>query len=800
MKQIVYKLNNKGKGNYSGLTDDDFFISSDNTDIGNGVSSCLELITLMETKNLENNKIYSVSLQLDFRIDPVTVYLKAVDDSISNKGYGVFFNPNYGYSNKGRESRNNIFELSNAYEFGDLVIWGGMWWQCINPITTSDYTIIDEFRLDTAFWNKISPYVSETQIGGLYERLYIKSVDEVVVDLKYEMLTSRFDGTNLVQFDINFFTRNEFGQIEFKNPITYFQWGNTNRDINLELYSGGLTTFPQLCGVEGCTILNSMCDILNYTGTFFLNVVLNNNCEIYGINIEGDYCGIHNMTLKNNSRFINNNTDGLFVFSNIILENYSNIIYLEIDTTSVPEPVEYFDGLSMLYSIVCTNSSTIQFTNRLQSDGTYGYCKLSNITLNSSGYLSGQIKNAWLDNIFLINQGRFTSSIISSPSAIIKIERIFINNFVRGNTIINTNESGWSNLGLPEANISRIIGLDSNNRMTSVSSNLPNITINNTPSYTLLSSTRSGTCLRLTGTSREIIVPTSVNQNIANGTEFLFYHTTGDTLVTPQSGVTVISNIPFTSQVKELRRLRKVFSNEWILDGSGGSQDLDDVLGVGNVALDKFIKLGNTAGDYLLLEPIVLTFSNVLGGQSYIYPHTSADSIDFIHPNKPAGVETYAMLSDIPTEGIKKILSKTVIDSTPVTGTTVNVFPYSITIPANTVKVGDIVSFRGRIRKTGTNGVVSFRLGDVGEPLRAFSQTSASSQLLLEMSRDFVVKSATDTEALSVSINGFTSEGAYTEKISYNIDWTIDQDVSIGLNLQNASDSALISYYELYIS
>jgi hypothetical protein len=68
------------------------------------------------------------------------------------------------------------------------------------------------------------------------------------------------------------------------------------------------------------------------------------------------------------------------------------------------------------------------------------------------------------------------------------------------------------------------------------------------------------------------------------------------------------------------------------------------------------------------------------------------------------------------------------------------------------------------------------------------------------MSRDFVVKSATDTEALSVAINGFTSEGAYTEKISYNIDWTVDQTVSIGLNLQNASDSALISYYEIYIS
>jgi hypothetical protein len=202
---------------------------------------------------------------------------------------------------------------------------------------------------------------------------------------------------------------------------------------------------------------------------------------------------------------------------------------------------------------------------------------------------------------------------------------------------------------------------------------------------------------------------------------------------------------------------------------------------------------------YDLIAPNQVEILDTLDTGDYIVVIYSANTGGVVPFYTQAQVDALIAGIVIPPPS-KIILSKSVVDSTVVTGTTANVFPYSITIPANTVRVGDIVSFRGRLRKTGTNGVVSFRCGDAGEPLLAFCQTSAASQGLLEMSRDFVIKSATDTEALSVATNGFTSEGAYNQKISYNIDWTIDQTVSIGLTLQNASDSALISYYEIYIS
>lgn len=149
----------------------------------------------------------------------------------------------------------------------------------------------------------------------------------------------------------------------------------------------------------------------------------------------------------------------------------------------------------------------------------------------------------------------------------------------------------------------------------------------------------------------------------------------------------------------------------------------------------------------------------------------------------------------------KRILSKSVVNSAIVTGTTVETLLHTFTIPANTVQVGDVIKIKVRVRKTGTAGVVSIRVGGgtLGGALEAFAQSSPTSNLGVELEREFVVKSPTNTEYIQVSQNAYTSQGTSNNYKNTPVDWTIDQTVSIGLNLSNASDSAYISYYELYI-
>jgi hypothetical protein len=146
--------------------------------------------------------------------------------------------------------------------------------------------------------------------------------------------------------------------------------------------------------------------------------------------------------------------------------------------------------------------------------------------------------------------------------------------------------------------------------------------------------------------------------------------------------------------------------------------------------------------------------------------------------------------------GSYTVIGKNVVDSAPVTGTTATTTVETFTIPANTFEVGDIIVFRARIIKTGTAGVVSHRYRINAQNI-AFFQTSAGTNLFSEIERRLIVKASNKTQDVTSSTSLLTSNIQTGNFADLNIDWTINQDLELRFNLGNASDSAVVSYWEL---
>lgn len=147
-----------------------------------------------------------------------------------------------------------------------------------------------------------------------------------------------------------------------------------------------------------------------------------------------------------------------------------------------------------------------------------------------------------------------------------------------------------------------------------------------------------------------------------------------------------------------------------------------------------------------------------------------------------------------------KVIAQNFTDSSPITGTTAITTIETFTIPANTFQAGDTIIFKARIIKTGTNAVVSHRhsLGNDGFPqIGMFAQSSAGNILYHQIERTIIVKSATVTEEILNTVNASTSNGGYTFNDRKNIDWTIPQTLKIGLNNASASDSSIVSFWQL---
>lgn len=142
-----------------------------------------------------------------------------------------------------------------------------------------------------------------------------------------------------------------------------------------------------------------------------------------------------------------------------------------------------------------------------------------------------------------------------------------------------------------------------------------------------------------------------------------------------------------------------------------------------------------------------------------------------------------------------KVIAQNLTDSAAVTGTTAITTVETFTIPANTFKVGDTIILVSRIIKTGTNGVVSHRHSIDG--LALFAQTPLATNLYHQIERMLLIKSATITEEISSTSSANSSNNAYAANQRVNIDWTIPQTLTIALNNNSASDSSIVSSWQL---
>jgi hypothetical protein len=145
-------------------------------------------------------------------------------------------------------------------------------------------------------------------------------------------------------------------------------------------------------------------------------------------------------------------------------------------------------------------------------------------------------------------------------------------------------------------------------------------------------------------------------------------------------------------------------------------------------------------------------------------------------------------------------------DGTAITGTTSSQATSSVLIPANSVSVGDILNFKTRLRKTGTAGTVIIRVyfnttGVIGGSLVATSTTAAANSLLVQMSRTFAVKTATNTESYPSGVGATIDEGVTgTAVTASNIDWTVDQYLVIAIQNSNTGDSSRSSFVHLQVN
>lgn len=151
---------------------------------------------------------------------------------------------------------------------------------------------------------------------------------------------------------------------------------------------------------------------------------------------------------------------------------------------------------------------------------------------------------------------------------------------------------------------------------------------------------------------------------------------------------------------------------------------------------------------------------------------------------------------------IKNLINIT--DGTGVTGTTANTLTQSILIPANCVSVGDIITVRARVRKTGVAGLLSIRsyintspsIGGSNMSITSVSNTS----LFAQFSRNFAVKTTTNTEAFPIGSQYVDDAQTGTVVVNANIDWTVDQYLIIAVQNTSAADTTRGSFIHVQIN
>lgn len=163
---------------------------------------------------------------------------------------------------------------------------------------------------------------------------------------------------------------------------------------------------------------------------------------------------------------------------------------------------------------------------------------------------------------------------------------------------------------------------------------------------------------------------------------------------------------------------------------------------------------------------------------------------------------TSAIQTQINTK-LTSAVYKSTTNGTASSGTT-NTVSSSQLISANTFAVGEIIYLMVRAIKTGTVGSLTLRIYInttaviSGATLVATYLSSTASNIFLQIERNLLIKSATNTQVVSTTGN-LLSDVAVTSAVStLNIDWSINQYIIFAVQNGNAGDSSVVSGYKIW--
>jgi len=173
---------------------------------------------------------------------------------------------------------------------------------------------------------------------------------------------------------------------------------------------------------------------------------------------------------------------------------------------------------------------------------------------------------------------------------------------------------------------------------------------------------------------------------------------------------------------------------------------------------------------------------------------------------KTGGTSAQYLMADGSTNTLTQanILSKLgwftynrVAESTAVTGTTAETIIENITIPANTYASGGIIrSYNNKFRKVGNNGTLAIRLyigatanNLTGATLVGTFSGIIASQNYVEMLRTFTATTSGILGFSATQSSAVDTGNSSTGRLIATIDWTIEQNFMITVQLGNASDS-----------
>lgn len=263
----------------------------------------------------------------------VTVYVKAItNDTLSNEGYGEFFNPNY-YTNESDYFNTDgtgfwgiwqgqiAVDINNVplvyapnYQNGQVVFWGGYAWQ-YNPQYIGQLGVfINDFELDPDCWQKLS-----YQQGLVLDRpAYVKVIDKIKIDwrnYRAAIITERYnEERNIrVSFSLDSYkdlvTISQMGGLKL-NPISHMGWGiygniATTTDPNWVIHNIHY-------GIKNIECDGSFVTTVNFLGSIIYNLKVSNSFIIR--NVWGRFY-----------RLINNSFDNYsFVIANVFLNGSLN--------------------------------------------------------------------------------------------------------------------------------------------------------------------------------------------------------------------------------------------------------------------------------------------------------------------------------------------------------------------------------------------------------------------------------------------------------------------------------------------